>query len=73
MNVDSSEAEYKSCPVVMVPLDVEIVDSYLECSVGDEIVVYYDGGIIGGNPAVVENVYAITLKTPVDRIENNKS
>lgn len=72
VNVDSCEAEYDNCPVVMVPLDVEISDSYLDCSVGDEVVVYYDGSIIGGEPAVVEKVYAITLKTPADRTENDK-
>lgn len=73
VNVDSSEAEYDNCPVVMVPLDVEISDSYLDCSVGDEVVVYYDGNIIGGEPAMVEKVYAITLKTPADRTENDES
>ena len=73
VNVDSSEAEYDNCPVVMVSLDVEISDSYLDCSVGDEVVVYYDGSIIGGEPAVVEKVYAITLKTPAERTENENS
>ena len=73
VNVDSSEVEYDNCPIVTVPLDVEIADSYLDCSVGDEIVVYYDGKIIAGEPAVLKKVYAITLKTPADRTENDKS
>ena len=73
VKVDPSEAEYDNFTVVIVPLEVEIADSYLNCSVGDEIIVYYDGSIIDGEPAVVERVYAITLKTPADRTVNNKS
>lgn len=43
----------KECDAIYTPLVV-----------GDEIVVYYDGKMAEGNPALVDTVYAITLKTP---------
>lgn len=43
----------KECDTIYTPL-----------AVGDEIVVYYDGKMAEGNPALVNTVYAITLKTP---------
>lgn len=42
-----------------------IVD--LECEVGDEVVVYYDGTIVEGEPTLVQKVYAITLRAPANR------
>ncbi len=56
-----------------ISLDVENKDSYTALSVGDEIVVYHDGNIMETDPLKVGTVYAITLKTPADRIENDKS
>ena len=50
----------------MVPLEVEIKDSYLDCVEGDEITIYYDGNITEGEPTLVDKVYAITLKTPAN-------
>lgn len=50
-----------------VSLDVEIRDSYMHYSVGDEVVVYYDGNIVAGDPARVDTVYALTLRTPANR------
>jgi hypothetical protein len=38
--------------------------------VGDEIVFYYDGTAMETDPLQVSTVYAITLKTPADRIIN---
>lgn len=49
---------------LQVPLNVELKDSYLSFSTGDEIVVYYDGNITDDK---VETVYAITLQTPADQ------
>ena len=51
---------------LMVPLEVEIKDSYLDCVEGDEITIYYDGNITEGEPTLVDKVYAITLKTPAN-------
>ena len=56
----------------MVSLDVENKDSMTHFSIGDEVVVYYDGNIAESYPMQINTVYAITLKTPADRAENNK-
>lgn len=55
-----------------ISLNVENEDSYTDIVVGDEIVVYYDGMAAETDPLQVSTVYAITLKTPADRAENNK-
>ncbi len=55
-----------------ISLNVENKDSYTNISVGDEIVVYHDGNVMETYPLKVGTVYAITLKTPADRTENNK-
>ena len=54
-----------------ISLNVENKDSYTDLSVGDEIVVYHDGNVMETDPLKVGTVYAITLKTPVDRAEND--
>ena len=56
-----------------ISLNPENKDSYTDVSVGDEIVVYYDGTVMETDPLQVGTIYAITLKTPADRTENNKS
>ena len=51
-----------------VSLDVENGDGlYSPITVGDEVVVYFDGSIAESDPMQIHNVYAITLKTPVKR------
>ena len=47
-----------------VSLDVENGDSTTDLSVGDEVVVYYNGEIAESDPLQIRTVYAITLKTP---------
>lgn len=47
-----------------VSLDVENSDSVTNVSVGDEVVVYYNGEIAETDPLQINTVYAITLKTP---------
>ena len=42
-------------------------------NIGDEVVVYYDGNVAESDPVQINTVYAITLKTPDDRTENDKS
>ena len=49
-----------------VSLDVENKDSMSHFSMGDEVVVYYDGNIAETYPMQINRVYAITLKTPAD-------
>lgn len=57
-----------------VSLDVENADGlYSPITVGDEVVVYYDGSIAESDPLQISTVYAITLKTPADRSVNDQS
>ena len=56
-----------------VSLNVENEDSMTHFSIGDKVVVYYDGNIAESYPMQINTVYAILLKEPVDRTENNKS
>lgn len=56
-----------------VSLNVENRDSMTSFSIGDEVVVYYDGNVAESDPMQINTVYAITLKTPADRTENDKS
>lgn len=55
-----------------VSLDVENKDSMTHFSIGDEVVVYFDGNVAESYPMQINTVYAITLKTPADRAENEK-
>ena len=56
-----------------VSLNVENQDSVTHFIIGDEVVVYYDGNIAESYPMQINKVYAITLKTPADRADNNRS
>ena len=56
-----------------VSLNVENKDSMTSFNIGDEVVVYYDGNVAESDPVQINTVYAITLKTPDDRTENDKS
>ena len=51
----------------VVSLDVENKDSYTNVSVGNEVVVYYNGKIAESYPLQINTVYAITLKTPANQ------
>ena len=55
-----------------VSLNVENKDSMVSFSIGDEVVVYFDGFVAESYPMQISTVYAITLKTPADRAENEK-
>ena len=52
-----------------ISLNVENSDSYTALAVGDEIVVYHDGNVMETAPLQAGKVYAITLKTPADRMD----
>lgn len=56
-----------------VSRNVENKDSVTDFVVGDEVVVYFDGNVAESYPMQISTVYAITLKTPADRTENDKS
>ena len=62
--IENEDGEY------WVSLNVENEDSMTHFSIGDEVVVYYDGIIAESFPMQINTVYAITLKTPADRAEN---
>lgn len=64
ITVNEDDALYSEHSSVQISLDVELKDSYLSLTKGDEIVVYYDGNITEGK---VETVYAITLRSPANR------
>ena len=55
-----------------VSLDVENKDSMTHFSIGDEVVVYFDGNIAESYPMQINKVYAITLTTPADRAVNDQ-
>lgn len=65
--IENNNGEY------WVSLNVENEDSMTSFHMGDEVVVYYDGNVAESYPMQINTVYAITLKTPADRKENNKS
>ena len=53
-----------------VSLSVENNDSYTSVSVGDEVVVYYNGDIAESYPLRIDTVYAITLRKPADKMQS---
>ena len=65
--IENDDGEY------WVSLDVENKDSVTNFNIGDEVAVYYDGNVAESYPMQINTVYAITLKTPADRTENDKS
>ena len=56
--IENEDGEY------VVSLTVENEDSLTHFSIGDEIVVYYDGNIAESYPMQINTAYAVTLKTP---------
>lgn len=70
--VNESSDAYRSCSEIRVSLDVEMADSMTHFNVGDQVCVYYDGIILLSSPGQVNTVYAILLRTPVDRESENK-
>ena len=65
--MENADGEY------WVSLDVQNGDSMTHFSVGDEVVVYFDGNIAETYPMQITTVYAIILRTPADRTEENRS
>lgn len=65
--MENADGEY------WVSLDVENGDSMTDFTVGDEVVVYFDGNIAETYPMQLNRVYAIILRTPADRTANDRS
>ena len=65
--IENNDGEY------WVSRNAENKDSLNDFVVGDEVVVYFDGNVAESYPMQISTVYAITLKTPADRAENDKS
>ena len=65
--IENEDGEY------WVSLNVENRDSVTLFTIGDEVVVYFDGHIAESSPMQISHVYAITLTTPADRTENDRS
>lgn len=66
--IDLESESYPDNSACTVSLDVENSDGlYSPMTVGDEVVVYFDGLIAETYPLQINNVYAITLRTPVNR------
>ena len=65
--IENGDGEY------WVSLDAENGDSMTHFTIGDEVVVYFDGTIAETSPMQINRVYAITLTTPTDRTANDRS
>lgn len=55
------------CSVSLTPV---YGNSYTDVSLGDEVVVYFDGNIMETDPLQLGTVYAITLRTPANRVND---
>ena len=58
------------CSVSLTPV---YGDSYTDVSVGDEVIVYFNGDIMETDPLQLGTIYAITLRTPANRTEISES
>ena len=63
--IENGDGEY------WVSLNVENKDSMTHFTIGDEVVVYFDGLIAESSPMQISRVYAIILRTPADRAVND--
>ncbi len=61
VKVNEVEDEFQSSDLISVSLDVELKDSITSFSIGDEVLIYYDGNIAESYPAQINKVYAIIL------------
>ena len=67
LSININTEGYPNGASCKVSLDVENEDSYTGASVGDEIVVYYNGEIAESDPLQINTVYGITLKIPANQ------
>ncbi len=75
VSVDEGESVRKSSDLILVSLNVKLKDSMTHFTIGDRVIVYYNGVILESYPAQVNTVYAIVLTSPDQQItlpeENN--
>ena len=75
VSVDEGESVRRSSDLIRVSLNVKLKDSMTHFTVGDRVIVYYNGEILESYPAQVNTVYAIVLTSPDQQImppeENN--
>ncbi len=68
VSVDEGEDARRSSDLISVSLDVKLKDSMTDFTVGDRVIVYYNGEIAESYLAQVNTVYAIVLTSPDMRI-----
>lgn len=68
VSVNEGEDARRSSDLISVSLNVKLKDSMIDFTVGDRVVVYYNGEIAESYPAQVNTVYAIVLTSPDMRI-----
>jgi hypothetical protein len=68
VSVNEGEDARRSSDLISVSLNVKLKDSMTHFTVGDRVIVYYNGEIAESYPAQVNTVYAIVLTSPDMRI-----
>ena len=68
VSVNEGEDASRSSDLISVSLNVKLKDSMTDFTVGDKVIVYYNGKIAESYPAQVNTVYAIVLTSPDMRI-----
>lgn len=68
VSVSEGEDVRRSSDLISVSLNVKLKDSMTHFTVGDGVIVYYNGEIAESYPAQVNTVYAIVLASPNMRI-----
>ncbi|MEG6520997.1 M56 family metallopeptidase [Desulfotomaculum sp. 1211_IL3151] len=64
VSVKEGEDVRRSSDLIRVSLNVKLKDSMTHFTVGDKVIVYYNGEIAESYPAQVNTVYAIVLTSP---------
>ncbi len=64
VSVNEGEDARRSSDLISVSLNVKLKDSMTHFTVGDKVIVYYNGEIAESYPAQVNTVYAIILTSP---------
>lgn len=64
VSVNEGEDARKSSDLISVSTNVKLKDSMTDFTVGDRVIVYYNGEIAESYPAQVNTVYAIRLTSP---------
>jgi len=68
VSVNEGEDVHRSSDLISVSLNIKLKDSMTHFTVGDKVIVYYNGEIAESYPAQADTVYAIVLTSPDMRI-----